>query len=185
MRWGTLGMQIGGTADMIEVQLKLLDPRLSGWGFPHWGSDLAAGLDLHACLEAPLAVDGRRRRPILVPAGFALSIGDGDYAALVYPRSGLGHKRGLVMGNAVGVIDADYQGQIFISAWNRNPPGGPDILIEPGERIAQMVFTRVTRPEFRLVEDFEIASTRGAGGYGSTGTGPGKVPRDTAPCPPS
>jgi len=154
-----------------EVQLKLLDPRLTGWGFPHWGSDLAAGLDLHACIEDPLILSPQAPAA-LVPSGFALSIGDGDWAALIYPRSGLGHKRGLVMGNAVGVIDADYQGQIFISAWNRNPPGGPDILIEPGERIAQMVFTRVTRPRFRLVEDFDAASIRGAGGYGSTGTRP-------------
>jgi len=155
----------------MEIQLKLLDPRLAGWGFPHWGSDLAAGLDLHACLDAPLAI-AAQAPAILVPSGFALSIGDGEWAALVYPRSGLGHKRGLVLGNVVGVIDADYQGQVFLSAWNRNPPGSPDIVIEPGERIAQMVFTRVTRPEFRLVEDFETASSRGAGGYGSTGTGP-------------
>ncbi len=159
------------TVQIPEIQLKLLDPRLAGWGFPHWGSALSAGLDLHACIEAPLVLQPQVPAT-LVPSGFALSIGDGDWAALVYPRSGLGHKRGLVMGNAVGVIDADYQGQIFISAWNRNPPGGPEILIEPGERIAQMVFTRVTRPSFRLVEDFDAASIRGAGGYGSTGTGP-------------
>lgn len=107
-----------------------------------------------------------------MPAGFALSIGDADWAALVYPRSGLGHKRGLVLGNTVGVIDADYQGQLFISAWNRNSPGSADIVIEPGERIAQLVFTRVIRPQFRLVEEFDAASQRGAGGYGSTGTGP-------------
>ena len=157
--------------DGIEVQLKLLDPRLAEWGFPHWGSDLAAGLDLHACIEAPLIVEPQAPA-LLVPAGFALSIGDGDWAALVYPRSGLGHKRGLVLGNAVGVIDADYQGQVFLSAWNRNPPGAAAVTIEPGERIAQMVFTRIVRPRFRLVEDFDAASSRGAGGYGSTGTGP-------------
>jgi dUTP pyrophosphatase len=156
---------------MMEVQLKLLDPRLAGWGFPHWGSDLAAGLDLHACLAAPLVL-AAQAPSVLVPAGFALSIGDGEWAALVYPRSGLGHKRGLVLGNAVGVIDADYQGEIFISAWNRNPPGSADLVIEPGERIAQMVFTRVGRPAFRLVEAFDAASARGAGGYGSTGSAP-------------
>jgi dUTP pyrophosphatase len=155
----------------MDIQLKLLDPRLAGWGFPHWGSALAAGLDLHACLDAPLLLQPQAPA-VLVPAGFALSIGDGDWAALVYPRSGLGHKRGLVLGNTVGVIDADYQGQIFLSAWNRNPTGGPEIGIEPGERIAQMVFTRVTRPGFRLVEDFDAASIRGPGGYGSTGTAP-------------
>jgi dUTP pyrophosphatase len=155
----------------MQVALKLLDRRLSGWGFPHWGSDLAAGLDLHACVATTLVLPPQAPA-VLVPAGFALSIGDGQWAALVYPRSGLGHKRGLVLGNAVGVIDADYQGEIFVSAWNRNPPGTGDIVIEPGERIAQMVFTRVGRPEFRLVEEFDAASARGAGGYGSTGTAP-------------
>jgi len=155
----------------MEIQLKLLDPRLALWGFPHWGSDLAAGLDLHACLDEALTLPAQAPA-VLVPAGFALSIGDGDWAALIYPRSGLGHKRGLVLGNAVGVIDADYQGQIFISAWNRNPPGSADLVIEPGERIAQMVFTRVIRPSFRLVDDFEAVSARGSDGYGSTGTAP-------------
>jgi dUTP pyrophosphatase len=155
----------------MEIQLKLLDPRLALWGFPHWGSDLAAGLDLHACLDEALTLPAQAPA-VLVPAGFALSIGDGDWAALIYPRSGLGHKRGLVLGNAVGVIDADYQGQIFISAWNRNPPGSADLIIEPGERIAQMVFTRVIRPSFRLVDAFEAVSARGSGGYGSTGTAP-------------
>jgi dUTP pyrophosphatase len=155
----------------MEIQLKLLDRRLALWGFPHWGSDLAAGLDLFACLEQRLTL-GPQAPSVLVPAGFALSIGDGGWAALVYPRSGSGHKRGLVLGNAVGVIDADYQGQIFLSAWNRNPPGSEDLVVEPGERIAQMVFTRVIRPEFRLVEAFDAPSARGSGGYGSTGTAP-------------
>jgi dUTP pyrophosphatase len=152
----------------MEIQLKLLDPRLAGWGFPHWGSDLAAGLDLHACLAEPLVLPAQAPS-VLVPSGFALSIGDPSWAAMVYPRSGAGHRRGLVLGNAVGVIDADYQGEILISAWNRNPPGSPDIVIEPGERIAQMVFTRIERPSFRQVEAFDTASRRGAGGYGSTG----------------
>lgn len=150
----------------MEIELKLLDPRLAGWGFPHWGSDQAAGLDLFACLEAPLALAAQAPAQ-LVPAGFALRIGDPGWAAMIYPRSGQGHRRGLVMGNAVGVIDADYQGPVLISAWNRNPSG--EIVIEPGERIAQMVFTRVNRPRFRLVEAFSAASARGAGGFGSTG----------------
>ncbi len=153
------------------VELKLIDPRLADWGFPHWGSDLAAGLDLHACLKEPLLL-GAQAPAVLVPAGFALSIGDGDWAALVYPRSGMGHKRGLVLGNGVGVVDADYQGELFVSAWNRNPPGSAPIEIGPGERIAQLVFTRVVRPRLALVEHFSEASARGAGGYGSTGTGP-------------
>jgi dUTP pyrophosphatase len=155
----------------LDVELKLLDPRLTGWGFPHWGSALAAGLDLHACLAETLVLEPQAPS-VLVPAGFALSIGDGDWAALVYPRSGAGHKRGLVLGNSVGVVDADYQGELFMSAWNRNPPGSAPIEIAPGERIAQLVFTRVIRPRLHVVDDFSEASRRGAGGYGSTGEGP-------------
>ncbi|HVJ54363.1 MAG TPA: dUTP diphosphatase [Aliidongia sp.] len=153
------------------VELKLLDTRLEEWGFPHWGSALAAGLDLHACVAEPRLIEAQAPA-VLIPAGFALSIGDGDWAALVYPRSGMGHKRGLVLGNGVGVVDADYQGELFVSAWNRNPPGSAPIEIMPGERIAQLVFTRVARPQFRLVTSFAEASERGSGGYGSTGTGP-------------
>jgi dUTP pyrophosphatase len=159
---------------MIPVDLKILDARLAGWGFPHWGSDLAAGLDLFACLEAPLDLHPGDKA-VLVPAGFALSIGDADWAALIYPRSGLGHKKGLVLGNAVGVIDADYQGPVMISAWNRNIAEGA-ITIQPGERIAQMVFTRIGRPEFRVVESFEAQTRRGDGGFGSTGmSGAGNI----------
>lgn len=154
-----------------EFELKLLDPRLRDWGFPHWGSALAAGLDLYACLTEPLRLEPQAPA-VLVPAGFALSIADPNWTALLYPRSGMGHKRGLVLGNTVGVIDADYQGQVFISAWNRNPPDAAPIVIEPGERIAQMVFTRVIRPRFRIVDEFAELSGRGAGGYGSTGDGP-------------
>lgn len=152
----------------MDIQLKILDLRLGDWGFPRWGSDLAAGLDLHAAIDVPLALLPQAPA-VLVPAGFALSIGDGDWAALVYPRSGQGHKRGLVLGNAVGVIDADYQGQIFVSAWNRNPPGSEALMIEPGERIAQLVFTRILRPRFIMVDAFDRQSGRGEGGYGSTG----------------
>jgi dUTP pyrophosphatase len=102
----------------------------------------------------------------LVPAGFALHIDDPDWAAMIYPRSGAGHRRGLVLGNAVGVVDADYQGPVLISAWNRDPSA--EIVIEPGERIAQMVFTRTTRPRFRVVDRF-AETARGGGGFGSTG----------------
>ncbi|HLY54014.1 MAG TPA: dUTP diphosphatase [Stellaceae bacterium] len=151
---------------MLDVELLLLDPRLAEWGFPHWGSDLAAGLDLFACLAEPLVLPPQAPAQ-LVPAGFAMRIGDPFWAAMVYPRSGQGHKRGLVMGNAVGVIDPDYEGQVMISAWNRNPDTA--LTIEPGERIAQMVFTRVVRPSFRVVERFATPSRRGAGGFGSTG----------------
>lgn len=152
----------------LQVELKILDPRLRGWGFPHYGSALAAGLDLHACLEAPIQL--RPQAPaVLISAGFAFRIGDPEWCALVLPRSGLGHRNGLVLGNAVGLIDADYQGTCYISAWNRNPPGSPDIAIDPGDRIAQLVFTRTARPDFRLVDDFSETSLRQSDGFGSSG----------------
>jgi dUTP diphosphatase len=156
----------------LKVELKILDPRLPGWGFPHYGSDLAAGLDLHACLDAPLLL--RPQAPAaLISAGIAFRIGDPAWCGLVLPRSGLGHREGLVLGNAVGLIDADYEGTCLISAWNRNPPhsGAADdgILIRPGDRIAQLVFTRIARPEFALVEAFSQSGARQAGGFGSTG----------------
>lgn len=155
-----------------KVELKILDPRLAGWGFPHYGSALAAGLDLHACLDEPLLLRPQAA-PVLISAGFAFRIGDPEWCGLVLPRSGLGHREGLVLGNAVGLIDADYEGACLISAWNRNPPrqaGDSDgILIRPGDRIAQLVFTRVTRPEFTIVDEFTGSGTRQAGGFGSTG----------------
>jgi dUTP pyrophosphatase len=156
----------------LEVALKILDPRLPGWGFPHYGSSLAAGLDLHACLDEPLVL--RPQAPaVLISAGIALRIGDPQWCALVLPRSGLGHREGLVLGNAVGVIDADYEGACLVSAWNRNPPreGGESegILINPGDRIAQLVFTRIARVDFTIVTAFGEASERQEGGFGSTG----------------
>jgi dUTP pyrophosphatase len=157
----------------LNVELKILDPRLPGWGFPHYGSDMAAGLDLHACLEDPLVL--RPQLPaVLISAGFAMRIGDPAWCALVLPRSGLGHREGLVLGNAVGLIDADYAGTCFISAWNRNQPGpggeGEGILISPGDRIAQLVFTRVARAEFAVVTEFRgDGRGRQQGGFGSTG----------------
>jgi dUTP pyrophosphatase len=153
----------------LTVELKILDPRLSGWGFPHYGSELAAGLDLHACLDASLALLPQMPAA-LISAGIAFRIGDPEWCALVLPRSGLGHREGLVLGNAVGLIDADYEGRCLISAWNRNPPGsGKDIVIAPGDRIAQLVFTRIARPEFRVVAEFTETGARQAGGFGSTG----------------
>jgi dUTP pyrophosphatase len=156
----------------LHLELKILDPRLPGWGFPHYGSELAAGLDLHACLDAPLVL--RPQAPaVLISAGIAFRIGDPGWCALVLPRSGLGHREGLVLGNAIGLIDADYQGPCLISAWNRNPASShtldEGILIRPGDRIAQLVFTRVARPRFRLVSEFAAARGRQAGGFGSTG----------------
>jgi dUTP pyrophosphatase len=157
----------------LRVELKILDQRLAGWGFPHYGSELAAGLDLHACLEAPLLL--RPQAPaVLISAGVAFRIGDPEWCALVLPRSGLGHREGLVLGNAVGLIDADYEGPCLISAWNRNPASshGADegILIRPGDRVAQLVFSRVVRPEFTVVAEFSATGNRQEGGFGSTGT---------------
>jgi dUTP pyrophosphatase len=103
----------------LKVELKVLDPRLPGWGFPSWGSSLAAGLDLHACIDRPLVLKPQMA-PVLISAGIALRIDSPDWCALLLPRSGLGHKEGLVFGNTIGVIDADYEGPCLISAWNRN-----------------------------------------------------------------
>ncbi|KQO65991.1 MULTISPECIES: dUTP diphosphatase [unclassified Methylobacterium] len=162
-------------APELAVDLRLLDPRLTGWGFPHWGSAGAAGLDLHACLDAPLTLEPQGPA-VLIPAGFAVAIRDPSWCALIYPRSGLGHRDGLVLGNGVGVIDADYTGPLMISAWNRNPAPGPALTIAPGDRIAQLVFTRIVRPAFTLVSGpVETGSGRGAGGFGSTGVGVGRT----------
>ena len=154
----------------MKIELKILDRRLPGWGFPSRGSQLAAGLDLHACLDAPLVLQPQAPAA-LISAGIAFRIGDPEWCALVLPRSGLGHKRGLVLGNTVGVIDADYEGPCLISAWNRNPAqgGGDNIEIQPGDRIAQLVFTRITRPEFVIVPAFLGKSGRQEAGFGSTG----------------
>ena len=151
----------------MKIELKILDPRLPGWGFPSWGSSLAAGLDLHACIDQPLLLEPQMPA-ILISAGIAFHIGDPQWCALVLPRSGLGHKKGLVLGNTVGVIDADYQGPCLISAWNRNP-GGEAIQVRPGDRIAQLVFTRIGRPRFAMVSAFSADEGRQKGGFGSTG----------------
>ncbi|HVC54511.1 MAG TPA: dUTP diphosphatase [Stellaceae bacterium] len=159
----------------LDVALKLLDPRLPGWGFPHYGSDLAAGLDLHACLDEPLLLRPQAAA-VLISAGIALRIADPRWCALILPRSGLGHRDGLVLGNALGLIDADYAGTCLVSAWNRNPAGSggaaDGIVIRPGDRIAQLVFTRTARPQFTIVTEFSEAGGRQQGGFGSTGIAP-------------
>jgi dUTP pyrophosphatase len=152
----------------VKVELKILDPRLTGWGFPHYGSSLAAGLDLHACIDAPLAIEPQAPA-VLASSGIAFRIGDPRWCGLVLPRSGLGHRQGLVLGNAVGLIDADYEGPLMISVWNRNLPGSGLIDIRPGDRIAQLVFTRIARPEFFVVKAFSVSGERQSGGFGSTG----------------
>ena len=130
---------------------------------PHYGTPGAAGLDLRACLDKPLTLNPGDSQ--LVPSGIAIHIGDPGYAAIVLPRSGLGAKNGIVLGNLVGLIDSDYQGQVFISMWNR---GQAPFTIQPMDRVAQLVLVPVQQVEFNVVEDFS-ASTRGAGGFGSTG----------------
>lgn len=151
------------------MEVKIIDARLHDWGLPRYQTEGAAGIDLFACLEAPLEVVAGQPAQ-LVPSGIALSFGDFGLAGLVLPRSGLGHKKGLVLGNGTGLIDPDYEGQILISVWNRNAPGTPAIVIQPGERIAQMIFVPVVRPMFTVVEAFSRRTGRGAGGFGSTGT---------------
>jgi len=151
----------------VRVELKILDPRLAAWGCPSWGSSLAAGLDLHACIDRPLVLEPQAPA-VLISAGIAFRIDSPEWCALVLPRSGLGHKEGLVLGNTIGVIDADYEGPCLISAWNRNPTG-KGIRVRPGDRIAQLVFTRIARPEFAIVSAFSTQGGRHEDGFGSTG----------------
>jgi dUTP pyrophosphatase len=149
---------------MHNIQLKILDPRLGqDIPLPHYATSGAAGLDLRACLEEPLVLEPGATQ--LIPTGIAIHIGDPGIAAVLLPRSGLGHKHGIVLGNLVGLIDSDYQGQVFVSCWNR---GREAFRIEIGERIAQMVFVPVLQVAFETVDDFE-ASHRAEGGFGHTG----------------
>jgi dUTP pyrophosphatase len=147
---------------VIRVDLRILDPRMAG-RMPAYATAGSAGLDLRACLDAPLVLQPGAAE--LVPTGLAIHIGDPGYAAMLLPRSGLGHKHGIVLGNLVGLIDSDYQGPLMVSCWNR---GLSAFTIEPLERIAQLVIVPVAQAEFRVVENFD-ASERGSGGFGSTG----------------
>ena len=151
-----------------HVELVVLDPRLHEWGLPTYQSAMAAAIDLHACLDAPLAIQPGTA-PALIPAGFAVHMADPTMAALVLPRSGMGHRKGLVLGNLVGLIDPDYTGPILVSAWNRNAPGTEPIVLQPGERFAQMLFVPILRPTLSVVDAFSATSQRGVGGFGSTG----------------
>lgn len=153
------------TAERSGVELKILDPRIGReFSLPAYATAGSAGLDLRACLDAPLIL--APNESALIKSGFAIHIGDPRLAAMVIPRSGLGHKHGIVMGNLIGLIDSDYQGELMISCWNR---GACPFTIEVGERIAQLVFVPVVQVEFRVVQEFD-ASTRGAGGFGHSGT---------------
>lgn len=146
----------------MNIELKILDARLRG-NLPAYATPGSAGLDLRACLDAPLTLEANAWQ--LVPTGIALYLHDPGYAALILPRSGLGHKHGIVLGNLVGLIDSDYQGQLMVSAWNRSDV---PFTIEPMERIAQLVIVPVVQARFTVVDTF-VASERGQGGYGSTG----------------
>jgi dUTP pyrophosphatase len=155
-------------SEQPRVEVKVLDQRLTGWGLPRYESAMAAAIDLRACMDAALTVEPGTPAQ-LVSSGIAIHLADPSLAAIVVPRSGLGHKKGLVLGNLTGVIDADYTGPVMISVWNRNAAGTPPIVIEPGERIAQMLFVPIVRPSFEIVSAFSQDSARGSGGFGSTG----------------
>jgi len=147
-----------------SIELKILDPRVGeSIPLPHYATDGSAGMDMRACIDEPITV--APGATVLVPTGLAIHVADPLLAAVLLPRSGLGHKHGLVLGNLTGLIDSDYQGQVFISCWNRS---SKSYEVQPAERIAQMVFVPVEQVELKVVEEFD-ASERGAGGFGHSG----------------
>jgi len=149
---------------MKHIQLQILDKRVgTEFPLPQYATHGAAGMDLRACVDAPLQIHPGETH--LIPTGIAIHIGDPGLAAVLLPRSGLGHKHGIVLGNLTGLIDSDYQGQLFVSCWNR---GKESFTVNPGERIAQMVFVPVVQAAFDIVESFD-ESDRGEGGFGHTG----------------
>ncbi len=147
----------------MNIDVKILDPRMADQ-LPAYATPGSAGLDLRACLTEAVTLQPNAWQ--LIPTGIAIHLADPGYAALILPRSGLGHKHGIVLGNLVGLIDSDYQGQLMVSAWNRSPTA---FTIEPMERIAQLVVVPVVQAQFNVVSEFPAATERGAGGYGSTG----------------
>lgn len=150
----------------MQIQFKVLRES-ARTNLPAYATPGSAGLDLRACVDAP--VELAPGSTTLIPTGIAIHIADPGYAALILPRSGLGHKHGVVLGNLVGLIDSDYQGELMVSVWSRNPASGPSFTINPQERIAQLVIVPVQQVQFTEVGEFD-ASDRGAGGFGSTGT---------------
>ena len=149
-----------------KIPLRILDPRVEAeFGLPDYATEGSAGLDLRACIDGPL--DLRPGQADLIPTGIAIHIGDPGLAAVILPRSGLGHKHGIVLGNLTGLIDSDYQGQLFVSCWNR---GSSTFTVQPGDRIAQLVLVPVVQAEFEIVASFR-ESRRAEGGFGSTGSG--------------
>ena len=146
----------------MKIDIKILNEHMRDQ-LPHYATPGSAGLDLRACLDAPLTLEPGETK--LIPTGLAIHLADPGYAALILPRSGLGHKHGIVLGNLVGLIDSDYQGELMISTWNR---GHTTFTLNPLERLAQLVIVPVVQAQFNIVDDF-AASERGAGGFGSTG----------------
>ena len=149
----------------MQVDIKILDARLRD-NLPAYGTPGSAGLDLRACIDQTVTLAPGQCQ--LIPTGMAMHLCDPGYAALILPRSGLGHKHGIVLGNLVGLIDSDYQGQLMVSAWNRSTT---PFVLEPMERLAQLVIVPVLQAQFNIVDDFAQTTERGAGGYGSTGRG--------------
>lgn len=152
---------------MQAVQVKVLNPKIiedSAFSLPTRATDGSAGIDLRACIDAPLTIMAGTTH--LIGTGLAVYIADPNYAGMILPRSGLGHKHGIVLGNLVGLIDADYQGELMVSVWNRSQD---DFVLNPSERMAQYIIVPVVRPEFKVVDEFSDASVRGAGGFGHSG----------------
>lgn len=146
----------------MNIQVKILDPRMKDQ-LPSYATSGSAGLDMRACLDAPMTI--APGQTVLIPTGLSIYVADPGYAAVLLPRSGLGHKHGIVLGNLVGLIDSDYQGPLMVSCWNR---GDQAFVMQPMERIAQLVVLPVVRADFQVVDHFEV-SERGVGGFGSTG----------------
>lgn len=152
---------------MNSVQVKILNPKIGqdpAFPLPTRATDGSAGIDLRACIDAPITIKAGETK--LIGTGLSIYIADPNFAGLILPRSGLGHKHGIVLGNLVGLIDADYQGELMVSVWNRS---STDFVLEPAERMAQYVVVPVVRPSFEIVDEFTDVSARGAGGFGSSG----------------
>ena len=153
---------------MKQVQVKILNPKIGNddkFPLPHRATDGSAGIDLRACIDEPIIIKAGESQ--LIGTGLAIYIQDPDYVGLIMPRSGLGHKHGIVLGNLTGVIDADYQGELMVSIWNRSQT---DYVLQSGEKMAQYLVVPITRPTFEIVAEFSDISVRGEGGFGSTGT---------------
>ena len=153
---------------MKQVQVKILNPKIGNddkFPLPHRATDGSAGIDLRACIDEPITIKAGDSQ--LIGTGLAIYIQDPDYVGLIMPRSGLGHKHGIVLGNLTGVIDADYQGELMVSIWNRSQT---DYVLQSGEKMAQYLVVPIARPTFEIVVEFSDISVRGDGGFGSTGT---------------